>query len=62
MYLGYAVFLLIDLDNDYRRHLVVIVGAAALAGITMTGAAFWLERICRIDAPDDESGPEASAA
>lgn len=62
VYLGYATFLLIDLDNAYRRRLVLIVGSAAIAGCAMTAAAYWLERICRIDASDDDAGSAASSA
>lgn len=62
VYLGYAVFLLIDLDNDYRRRLLLIVSLAAIAAIVLVGAAVWLERICRIDTPDDESGGATTAA
>jgi len=62
VYLGYAIFLLVDLGNSYRRHLLLVVSVAALAGLAMAAAALWLERICRIDNPDDQSGSAATAA
>jgi len=62
VYLGYGLFLLINLDNDYRRHLLLVVGSAVLASLVMTGAALWLERICRVDGSDDEQGGATSAA
>jgi hypothetical protein len=62
VYAGYAVFLLLELDNSYRRRLLLVVAVAALAGIAMTAAALWLEHICRIHSPDDESGSATSTA
>ena len=63
VYLGYAGFLLLDLVNDYRRHMVLIAAVAALSGVALAAAALWLERICRIKDDDEDSGdPSASAA
>ena len=62
VYLGYAAFLLLDLNNAYRRRLLLVVAVAAFAGAAMSAAAMWLERICRVEPPDDESGSAASAA
>jgi len=61
VYLGYAGFLLLDLANDYRRRLVLIVLSAAAAGVALAAAALWLERICRIKGDDDEQGGQTSA-
>ncbi len=50
VYLGYAGFLLIDLANDYRRRMVLIVArGGACAGVALAAAALWLERICRVE-------------
>lgn len=63
VYLGYSGFLLLDLVNDYRRHMVLVALVAAAAGIALAAAALWLERVCRIqDGDDDEGGSPASAA
>ncbi len=61
VYLGYAGFLLLDLANDYRRRMVLIVLSAAVAGVALAAAALWLERICRIKGDDDEQGGPTSA-
>lgn len=61
VYLGYALFLLVDLSNSYRRRLLLIVLTAAAAGLAMTAAALWLERICRVDSPDDEGSAPSTA-
>jgi len=62
VYLGYGVFLLVDLANSYRRRLLLIVLVAALAGAATSAAALWLERICRIDPPEDKAGSATTAA
>jgi hypothetical protein len=62
VYLGYAGFLLVDLSNSYRRHLLVVIFVAALMGLAMAAAALWLERICRIDASDDDGGSATTPA
>jgi hypothetical protein len=62
VYLGYVGFLLLDLVNDYRRRMVVIASLAALAGIGLSAAALWLERICTIKDGDDDDSGDASAS
>lgn len=62
VYLGYAGFLLLDLANDYRRRMVLISLLASLAGVALTCAALWLERICRVRGGDDDQGGPTSAA
>ena len=63
VYLGYSGFLLLDLVNDYRRHMVLVALVAAAAGVALAAAALWLERVCRIkEGDDDEGGSPASAA
>ena len=61
VYLGYVGFLLLDLVNDYRRRMVVIASLAALAGIGLSAAALWLERICTIKDGDHDDSGDASA-
>lgn len=63
VYLGYSGFLLLDLANDFRRHMVLVALVAAAAGVALAAAALWLERVCRIkEGDDDEGGSPASAA
>lgn len=61
VYLGYAAFLLTDLETTFRRRMLVVALVASGAGAAMAGAALWLERICRIKGGDDDE-PGASAA
>ena len=62
VYLGYAVFLLIDLANPFRRRTLLATLLAALAAAAMTAAALWLERVCRVKPPDAEHGGAGTAA
>jgi hypothetical protein len=62
LYAGYAVFLLVDLSNPFRRRTLLVCGLAALAGAAMSAAALWLERVCRVDPPEDETGAGAAPA
>lgn len=61
VYLGYAGFLLLELNNSYRRRLLLVVLVAGVAGAALSAAALWLERICRIDPPEDKPGSATSA-
>ncbi|MEO8328594.1 MAG: DUF3180 domain-containing protein [Candidatus Nanopelagicales bacterium] len=62
VYLGYAAFLLLDLNNSYRRRLLLVICVAALMGVAMAAGALWLERICRVDSSDDDPGSVTSTA
>lgn len=62
VYLGYATFLLLDLANPFRRHTLLVTGAAVLAATALTAAALWLERVCRVKPPDGEEGSAGKAA
>ena len=61
VYLGYAAFLLTDLETSFRRRMLVVALVASLTGAAMASAALWLERICRIKGDDDEGGASAPA-
>jgi hypothetical protein len=56
VYLGFAGYLLFDFENDYRRHVLLIAGAAALAAALATVGAYLLERACRVKPPSDGPG------
>ncbi|MDH4159999.1 MAG: DUF3180 domain-containing protein [Actinomycetota bacterium] len=62
LYAGYAVFLLVDLANPFRRRTVLAAGLAALAAAAMSAAALWLERACRVDPPEGDGGAGAAPA
>jgi O-antigen ligase len=62
LYAGYAVFLLFDLANPFRRRTLLVAGLAALAAGAMSAAALWLERVCRVEPPDDEASGQAAPA
>lgn len=62
VYLGYAGFLLTDLDTSFRRQMLLIALVAAASGVAMAAAALWLERICRIKGGDDDETGSASPA
>ena len=61
VYGGTGVFLLLhDLDLPARRDQAIYAGSATVAGLLVTAAAVFLERVCRL--PDDgEDGPAAAA-
>ncbi|MFZ0323303.1 MAG: DUF3180 domain-containing protein [Actinomycetes bacterium] len=61
-YLGYGVYLLSDLSNDYRRSLVIPVAISLFAGLALMFAALWLEHVCRIPPDHDEPGAGAAPA
>lgn len=62
LYGGYAVFLLVDLANPFRRRTLLVAGLAALAAAVMSAAALWLERVCRVDPPEEDPGAGAAPA
>ncbi len=61
-YLGYAVFLLVDLSNSYRRTLLWPVVLSIATAIALMVAALWLERVCRIPVDHDDPGAGAAPA
>lgn len=67
VYLGYAVYLVADVehsvgDNPFRRRQLIATLVAALAGAALSAAALWLERSCRVKDGDDDEGGGAPAA
>jgi hypothetical protein len=61
VYLGYAAFLLTDLNTSFRRRMLLIALVASVSGAALSAAALWLERICRIKEGDDDETGGASA-
>jgi hypothetical protein len=61
-YAGYGIYLLGGLTNSYRRGLLLPVGLSVLAGLALTAAALWLERVCRIPTDPDDPGDGATPA
>lgn len=62
VYLGYAAFLLTDLGPSFRRQMLLVSLVASASGAAMSGAALWLEHVCRIKGGDDDETGGASAA
>lgn len=60
MYGGTGIFLLGSLDIPARRDQAIYAGFSVAAGIAVVGAAFFLERVCKL--PDDEDDGTAPAA
>lgn len=62
VYLGYAAFVMTDLNTAFRRQMLLISLVASASGAAMAAAALWLERICRIKGGDDDETGGASPA
>ncbi len=58
LYGGYGIFLVADLGEPGRGELASYGGLAALAGLGLTLAALFLERVCRI--PGDSNGVQGA--
>lgn len=56
VYLGFAAFLLFDLENDYRRRVLLVAVIAAACAALASIAAYLLERACRVQPPTDGPG------
>lgn len=55
-YTGFGIYLLPNLDNAYRRSLLLPIGLSILGALALMLAALWLERVCRIPSDHDEPG------
>jgi len=51
VYLGYGVYLLRDLDVSALRQRAVLCAASVVAAALLVGAAYFLERVCRLPKP-----------
>lgn len=65
VYLGYGGFLFVDLANPFRRRTLLVTLLAAGAAAAVAAAALWLERVCRVEPPENgepSAGGQAPAA
>jgi uncharacterized membrane protein len=62
VYLGYAAFVMTDLNTAFRRQMLLVSLVASASGAALAAAALWLERICRIKGGDDDEAGGASPA
>ena len=53
-YAGVAAFLLPDAEGDLRRERLLLAGTSVLCALVLLGAGLFLERVCRVEPPDDE--------
>jgi hypothetical protein len=53
VYVGYAAFLLGQLEIAPRRSLAIAAGLTALAGVALVASSLFLERVCRLPPPPD---------
>lgn len=60
-YAGLALGLLLRSSSDARRADAAVAGSAALAALAVLGVGLFLEHVCRVPPPDDESGTTATA-
>jgi hypothetical protein len=59
-YLGYAVVVLGNLDNEYRRRALAVAAVSAVGSAVLIGAGLLLERFCRIPPPPPQGTPHAT--
>jgi hypothetical protein len=62
LYAGYAAYLLPEAEISARRQVVLLCGFAVLAGAAVVAAALFLESVCRLPPPDEESGRSVGGA
>ena len=58
-YGAYAAVLVPDIDARSVAGAVAVAAVIALSGLVLAGAGLWVQRMCRIDPPDDPP-PEVS--
>ena len=57
LYAGLALYFFTSEASPLRRERGVVAALAALAGVALVGAGLFLERVCRVDPPQDEPPP-----
>jgi hypothetical protein len=53
-YAGIAAYLLVEFDSGARRTDALVTGLSALAAAALLAAGLLLERVCRVQPPDEE--------
>jgi hypothetical protein len=56
-YAGVVLYLLGGDESPLRRERALVAGAAALASVALVAAGLFLERVCRVQPPDEPSAP-----
>lgn len=59
VYAGTAVYAASGDPSDLRRERALVTAAAAVACVLLVAAGLLLERVCRVDPPEDDSPPAA---
>lgn len=62
LYAGYGGYLLQEAQIGARRQLALLSGFAVLSGLALIAAALFLESVCRLPPPDEESGRHLGGA
>ncbi len=57
IYAGLALFLLGGDESPLRRDRALLAGLAAVASLALLGAGLFLEKVCRVQPPDEPSAP-----
>jgi len=62
LYAGYGAYLLQEAQIGARRQLAMMSGFAVLSGLALIAAALFLERVCRLPPPDEQSGRQVGGS
>jgi hypothetical protein len=57
IYAGLGLFLLGGDESPLRRDRALLAGLAAVASLALLGAGLFLEKVCRVQPPDEPSAP-----